>query len=63
MYSSRFVIWDLYQERRDGFLKSGDIGVGRLSCDRLKLVEHVGEFRHDLFWSHPAPAKMAGPSS
>ena len=60
---SRFVIRYLKEERSDGLSKSREVGVGRLSVDGIKIVEGVGEFRHNLFGSHFAPAKMVGPSS
>ena len=63
MYCARFVIWDLHQDWRDGLPKSCQVGIGRLSGDRLEVIESVREFRHDIFWSHAAPSKVAGLSS
>ena len=63
MDCARFVVRDLKEERSDGLSKSCEIEVGRFSVDRLEFVEGVGEFRHNLFRSHAAPAKMARPSS
>ena len=60
---SRFVIRDLKEERSDGLSKSREVGVVRLSIDGLKVVEGVGEFRHNLLRSHHALSKMARPSS
>ena len=62
MYCARLVIRDLQQERRNGLPKSCQVGIGRLSGDGIEVIESVREFCHDLFWSHPAPVKMAGPS-
>ena len=59
---SVFVVRYLEEERSDGLLKYCEVGVGRFSDDRLKFVEGVGEFRHDLFGRHGAP-KMARPFS
>ena len=62
MLPSRFVVRDLQEERCDGLPKSGEGGVQRLLCDRLKVIDRCREFRDGLFWSHPAPENMAGPS-
>ena len=63
VYRSRFVIQDLEEERSDGLSESWEVGVGRLSIDRIKVVEGVGEFRQNILGSHAAPAKMAQPLS
>ena len=59
MDRSCFILRDLKEERSDGLSKSGEVGVGRFSVNWLEAVEGVGEFRHNLFGSHAAPAKMA----
>ena len=59
---SRFVVRDLEEERSDGLSKSCEVGVRRLSNDRLEVVEGVGEFRDNLLGRHGAP-KMARLSS
>ena len=63
MLPSRFVVRDLQEEWCDGLPKSGEFGVRRLLRYRLEVIDHFREFRDDLFWSHPALAKMAGPLS
>ena len=60
---SRFVIWYLEEKRSDGLSKSREVGIGQLSVDGLEVIEGMRKFRHNLLWSHAAPAKMAGPSS
>ena len=57
-----FIIRDLEEEESDGLSKSCKVGVGRLSDNRLEVVEGVGKFCYDLFRRHSAP-KMARPSS
>ena len=52
---SCFVVRDLEEERSDGLYKSCEVGFGRLSNDRLEVVEGVGEFSHDLLRRHGAP--------
>ena len=63
MLPSRFVVRDLQEERCDGILKYGEVGVRSFLRDQLKVIDCCREFRDDLIRSHPAPAKMAGPSS
>ena len=60
MLPSYFVVRDLQEEWCDGLPKSGEVGVQRLLRDWLKVIDRCREFRDDLFWSHTAPAKMAG---
>ena len=60
---SRFVVRDLEEERSYGLSKSCEVGIGRLSVNRIKVFEGVGEFCHNLLRSHAAPAKMARPLS
>ena len=62
MDRAHFVVRDLEEEGSDDLSKSYKVGVGRLSDDRIEVVEGVGEFRHDLLGRHSAP-KMARPSS
>ena len=57
---SRFVIQDLKEERSDVLSKSRVVGVRRLSVDGIEVVKGVGKFRHNLYRSNAAPAKMAG---
>ena len=38
MYCARFVIRDLQQERRNGLLKSCQVGIGRLSINWLEVI-------------------------
>ena len=59
----RFVIRDLKEERSDVLSNYCEIGVGRLSDDRLKVVGGVGKFCHNLLRSRAAPAKMVRPLS
>ena len=63
MDCTRFVIRDMQQERHAGLPKSCQVGIGRYSGDQIEVIERVRKFRHDLFWSHPDPAKMVGPPS
>ena len=60
MDRAHFDIRDMEEEGSDGLSKSCKVGVGRLSDDRLEVVEGVAEFRHDLFRRHSVP-KMARP--
>ena len=62
MHRARFVIQDLEKEGRDDLPDSCKVGVGQLSGDRLKLIEGMGEFCHDIFGRHSA-SKMVRPSS
>ena len=55
MNRSCFVVRDMKEERSDGLSKYCEVGVGRLSDDRLEVFEGVGEFRHDLLRRHSAP--------
>ena len=50
------------KEGRGGLMDSCNVIVGRLSGDRLKLIEGMGEFRHNIFGRHSA-SKMARPLS
>ena len=63
MDRSRFVVRDLKEERSDGLSKSREVGVGRLSVDRIEVVEGVGGFCHNILRSHAVTAKMVRPSS
>ena len=58
--SSRFFVRDLEKERSNGLSKSCEVGVGRLSDDRLEVVEGWDEFCHNLLGRHGAP-KIARP--
>ena len=62
MHCAHFVIQDLEKEGRDDLPDSCEIGVGRLSSDRLELIEGMRKFHYDLFGRH-FRAKMACPSS
>ena len=48
MRCSRLVVRDLQEERRENLPDSCEVVVGRLSDDRLKVLERISDFRHDL---------------
>ena len=52
MHGSRFVVRDLKEERRHDLPDSCEVGVGRLSVNRLELIELIGEFCHDFLGHH-----------
>ena len=54
MDRARFVIRDLKKEGSDGLSDYCKAGVGRLSGNRLKLIEGMSKFRHDIFGRHSA---------
>ena len=47
------------EERSDVLSNYCEVGVGRLNVDRLRVVERVGEFLHNLLGSRAVLAKMA----
>ena len=62
MHRAYFFIWDLEKEGRDDLPDYCEVGVGRLSGDRLELIEGMRKFHYDLFGRH-FRAKMACPLS
>ena len=48
MHRSRFVVPDLEGEGRDNLLDSCEVGVRRLPGDRLKFIERMSKFLHNL---------------
>ena len=52
MHIACFVIQDLEKKGRDDLLDFSEVGLGRLPGDRIKVLEGMSEFRHDLLGRH-----------